>query len=336
MVATGTAAGTGGGDRAAAGTTPPATAAPLRKPPWLRARIGGGEAFLATAARLRANRLPTVCEEAACPNRGHCWARGRATVLLLGDRCTRGCRFCNVGRRPPRPPAADEPARVARAARDSGWREIVLTSVTRDDLPDGGAAHWAATITAVRAACPEALIEALVPDFAGDAAALALVLAARPAILGHNLETVPRLYDAFRPQAGYRRSLGVLRQAAAAGIATKTGLMLGMGERRDELLATLAEARAAGVAILSLGQYLQPSPRHLPVARYLPPAEFEELAAKAREMGFGFVAAGPLVRSSYHDEGQTEFLRRRQPPPATTGKDATGERRWPGQNASWR
>lgn len=294
----------GSGDEGAAGR-------PLaRKPPWLRVRVGGGGEFAATVARLRGHRLHTVCEEARCPNLGHCWSRGRATVLILGRQCTRACRFCHVERQAPLPPDDDEPERVARAVVESGLREVVLTSVTRDDLPDGGAARWAATIAAVRAAAPEVLIEVLVPDFQGDRAAVARVMAAGPDVFGHNLETVPRLYPSARPEAVYARSLAVLRQAAQASLAVKTSLMLGMGESEEEVLATLAEARAAGVEIVYLGQYLQPTPRHLPVAEYVTPETFARLGEAARALGFGFVASAPLVRSSFHEEGQARFVRR--------------------------
>ncbi|MDD5704716.1 MAG: lipoyl synthase [Kiritimatiellae bacterium] len=290
-------------------TTPAGVA---RKPPWLRVRLGGGEVFRATGERLRSQRLHTVCEEANCPNRGHCWSCGRATIMILGGRCTRACRFCNVTQRPPPPPEADEPERVARAVRESGLHEIVITSVTRDDLSDGGASHWAATIASLRTDCPGVTIEVLVPDFGGDTRAVALVLEARPDVFGHNLETVPRLYPSVRPQARFDRSLAVLRQAADAGLIVKTSLMLGLGEREDEVLESLRLARGAGVSILYLGQYLQPSPRHLPVADYLTPETFERLGQAARALGFGFVASAPLVRSSFHEEGQTAFVRARR------------------------
>jgi lipoic acid synthetase len=295
------------------GTDPAVTeraAAPGRKPPWIRVRAGQGAAFEATRARLRAHGLHSVCEEAACPNRGHCWAHGRATILILGDRCTRGCRFCNVSRRAVLPPEPKEPAAVAAAVREAGLQEIVLTSVTRDDLPDGGAAHWAETVRQVRAALPGALLEVLVPDFGGQAAALDLVLAMRPDIFGHNLETVPRLYPAARPEADYNRSLGVLRRAAAAGVLVKTSVMLGIGETTAEVVGLLRDARGAGCRIFYAGQYLQPSRRHLPVARYLTPDEFGWIGEAARALGFDFVASAPLVRSSYHEDGQATFARR--------------------------
>lgn len=279
------------------------------KPPWIRVKIGQNDLFQATKARLRAHGLHTVCEEASCPNLGHCWSRGRATFLILGDRCTRGCRFCNVDKRAVLPPDPGEPQRAAEAVRDAGLKEVVVTSVTRDDLPDGGAALWAQTVDAIHAAVPGILVEVLVPDFGGDAAAVGAVIRARPEVFGHNLETVPRLYPQARPQADYARSLAVLRQAAAAGLITKTSLMLGLGETFDETVQTMRDARAAGCRIFYAGQYLQPSPRHLPVARYVEPAEFARLRDDAYALGFDFVASEPLVRSSYHEEGQSAFVR---------------------------
>lgn len=279
------------------------------KPPWIRVKIGQNELFQATKDRLRAHGLHTVCEEAFCPNLGHCWARGRATLLILGDRCTRGCRFCNVDKRPVLPPDPDEPRRVAEAVRDAGLKEVVITSVTRDDLPDGGAALWAETVEAVHAAVPGILVEVLVPDFGGDAAAIDAVVRTRPEVFGHNLETVSRLYPQVRPQADYARSLAVLRQAAEAGLVVKTSLMLGTGEAYEEVMQVLRDARQAGCHIFYAGQYLQPSPRHLPVTRYVEPAEFAQIRDAAYALGFDFVASEPLVRSSYHEEGQSAFVR---------------------------
>jgi len=280
------------------------------KPAWIRVRLGQGAEYQETLSRLRTHRLHTVCEEALCPNRGHCWSHGRATILILGDRCTRSCRFCNVDKRAVPPPDPDEPARVAAAVAASGLREVVLTSVTRDDLPDGGAGLWAATVRQVHAAVPGILVEVLVPDFGGDATALRQVCDAQPEVFGHNLETAPRLYPEVRPQADYQRSLDVLRLAAEASRITKTSLMLGMGETRAEITAVMADARAAGVRIFYAGQYLQPSRAHWPVARYLTPTEFTEIGDEARALGFDFVASAPLVRSSFHEEGQAEVVRR--------------------------
>lgn len=283
-----------------------------RKPPWLRVRVGGGETFNTTSTRLRSHGLHTVCEEAHCPNQGHCWSYGRATIMILGDRCTRGCRFCNVDKRPVLPPDPTEPERVADAIRESGLREVVLTSVTRDDLPDGGADLWAQTIRRVRQAVPGIVIEVLTPDFEGRARDVSRVLDADPDVFGHNLETVPRLYPDFRPQALYARSLKVLRQAADANFIAKTSLMLGMGESREEVEAVMRDAREAGVEILYMGQYLQPSPRHLPVAEYITPHRFDDYAGMARNLGFAFVASAPLIRSSYHEEGQAKYVRQRR------------------------
>lgn len=280
------------------------------KPPWIRVKIGQNELFQATKERLHAHGLHTVCEEAFCPNLGHCWSRGRATLLILGDRCTRGCRFCNVDKRAVLPPDPDEPRRVGEAVRDAGLKEVVITSVTRDDLPDGGAFLWAQTVAAIRAAVPGILVEVLVPDFGGNRSALETVFATRPDVFGHNVETVPRLYPQARPQADYLRSLDVLRRASDAGLITKTSLMLGLGETFDEIGQTLRDARAAGCRIFYAGQYLQPSPRHLPVTRYVEPSEFATLRDAAYALGFDFVASDPLVRSSYHEEGQSAFVNR--------------------------
>jgi lipoic acid synthetase len=291
------------------------TAAPgsprLPKPPWLRVRLGSGEGFHRMAGLVRAQGLHTVCEEALCPNRGECWEHGRATIMILGQTCTRSCAFCGVGDRRPPPCDPAEPARVAEAVAAMGLDEVVLTSVTRDDLPDGGAALWAETIRRVRQAAPRMMVEVLVPDFGGDPAALEAVLRERPAVFGHNLEVVPSLYPAARPEADYGRSLGVLRRAHDAGLIVKTSLMLGLGERTDEIAAVLRDARAAGVEILFLGQYLQPTPAHLAVREYVTPEVFAAHRRTALAMGFGVVVSAPLVRSSYHAAEQTDYVRRR-------------------------
>jgi len=294
------------------------------KPAWIRVRAGQGAEYQEVLSRLRAHHLHTVCEEALCPNRGHCWSHGRATVLLFGDRCTRACRFCHVDKRPVLPPDLNEPARVAQAVIESGLKEVVLTSVTRDDLSDGGAALWAETILRIHGdshddarpvtACAtertgHPLVEVLVPDFGGNRQAWQIVANARPEVFGHNLETVPRLYAQVRPEADYQRSLDLLRFASGAGLIAKTSLMLGMGETRDEITATLRDAREAGARIVYAGQYLQPTRAHWPVARYLPPQEFQEIGDEARAMGFDFVASAPLVRSSFHEDGQAAFVR---------------------------
>jgi lipoic acid synthetase len=275
---------------------------PHRKPDWLKRRLPTGEAFNQVRELIAAGRLHTVCQEAKCPNIWECYSHGTATFLIMGERCTRDCRFCSVEPGRPEPLDPDEPARVAEAVERMGLNYAVVTSVTRDDLPDGGAAHFAATIGAIRRRVPGAQIEILVPDFQGDAAALAAVLAARPNVFNHNLETVPRLYPLVRPQADYRRSLELLRRsgALAPSIPTKSGLMLGLGENPEELRQTLLDLREAGCRILTLGQYLQPSAAHLPVEAYVPPDDFENWRAAALEMGFSEVASAPFVRSSYH------------------------------------
>ena len=281
---------------------PLAEALALRLPPW--ARKGSPLAPGARGVRvlLRESSLNTVCEEARCPNLGECFSRGTATFMLLGDRCTRRCGYCSVGTAKPLPPDPGEPERVARAALRLGLRYVVLTSVNRDDLPDGGAAHFAATVAAVRRALPQAGVEVLTPDFKGDRGALATVLAAEPTVFNHNIETVPRLFGRLRPQGRYRLSLGVLEAARAIrpGVPTKSGLMLGLGETDAEVLEVLRDLRKGGVAIVTLGQYLRPSREHEPVRRYLPPEAFARLEQEARQLGFPTVYAGVFVRSSYN------------------------------------
>ena len=274
-----------------------------RLPAWFRQTLPPPPAGGPVKRLLGRLDLHTVCEGAKCPNRAACWHEGAAAFLILGEACTRDCRFCAIPHDlRPAPPDPGEPARIATAAAEMDLRHVVVTSVTRDDLPDGGAAHFAATIQAIRARLPAATIEVLIPDFHGDAGALELVLAARPDILNHNLETVERLQPSVRPQADYRRSLAVLRRAARGGARTKSGLMLGMGETRDEVGSALRDLRTAGVALLTLGQYLAPSPAHHPVARFVPPAEFDRWRQDALALGFASVAAAPRVRSSYHAE----------------------------------
>jgi lipoyl synthase len=280
------------------------------KPPWLRVRLGHhSELFQATHERLRAHSLHTVCEEALCPNKGRCWSNGRATFLILGDRCTRGCTFCNVDKRSVLPPDPTEPARVVQATKETGLKEVVITSVTRDDLSDGGASIWAETVQRLHEELPKVLVEVLVPDFGGQTAAIDRVIQSKPDVFGHNLETVPRLYPLVRSEASYQRSLAVLRQASAAGLITKTSLMLGLGETMEEIEKVLRDARQAGCEIFYAGQYLQPSTRHQPVVRYVTPEEFDQIGKRAYELGFSFVASAPLVRSSYHEEGQSAFVR---------------------------
>jgi lipoyl synthase len=247
--------------------------------------------------------LVTVCEEAGCPNIFECWADGTATFMINGERCTRSCGFCLVDTRHPEPPDADEPERVAAAVQQLQLAYAVVTAVARDDLPDGGAGGYAATIRAIRRRCPTTAVEVLIPDCKGDAGALDVVFGARPDVLNHNLETVARLQRAVRPSAGYARSLGVLARAKGAGLVTKSGMILGMGEQWDEVVGALADLRSVGVDIVTLGQYLRPTAAHLPVARWWTPEEFESLRVMGEEMGFAHVESSPLTRSSYHARG---------------------------------
>jgi len=272
---------------------------PTHLPPWLIPRQRKRPALDRMTPILRRCGVSTICEAARCPNVGECFAVGVATFLILGENCTRRCTYCAVGHDAPQPPDPDEPRRVAAAACELGLGYIVVTSVTRDDLPDGGAAHFAATVQALRATLPQARVEVLVPDFAADHAAQAVVMQARPDVFAHNVETMPRLYPTVRPGAGYARSLALLRAAADAGLATKSGAMLGLGESLDEVRELMLDLRAAGVGILTLGQYLQPTRRHCAVARYIEPQEFAALESEARAIGFAEVRAGPFVRSSY-------------------------------------
>jgi len=277
-----------------------------RKPAWLKVPFPGGSQYLRVKGLLRSSGLHTVCEEARCPNVGECFQNGTATFLILGDVCTRACAFCAVTSGRPAGLDAAEPLEVARAVSRLGLRHAVVTSVTRDDLPDGGASVFAATIRAIRRLSPGTSVEVLVPDFQGSPQALAVVMAARPDVLNHNLETVPRLYRRVRPKAVYGRSLELLARAKETDgeVIIKSGLMVGLGEERDELLAVMADLKGVGCRVLTIGQYLQPTPRHLPVARYYHPDEFAELADEGRRLGFRHVESGPLVRSSYHAESQ--------------------------------
>ena len=273
-----------------------------RHPPWLKVRAPGGPEFAETMATVRELGLHTVCQEARCPNIGECWGHRTATFMLLGDTCTRNCGFCAVTHG--RPLAVDpaEPLRVASAVARLGLRHVVVTSVNRDDLADGGAAHFAATARAIKRLLPGCRVEVLVPDFQGNLASVAEVVASPIDVFNHNLETVPRLYRRARAGARYARSLAVLEAARRAreGLLTKTGLMLGLGETQEELVSVFRDLRSIGCDILTLGQYLRPSGEHLPVERYVPPQEFTALGAEALALGFRHVEAGPLVRSSYH------------------------------------
>ena len=287
-------------------------AARVPRPEWLKVRAPGGATYQKLRHLARQLDLHTVCESARCPNIGECWNQGTATFMILGDVCTRRCGFCAVPKGKPLPIDLAEPERVGEAAARLGLRHAVITSVNRDDDNLGGARIFAATIAAVRRRVPGCTVEVLIPDFRGSEAALGIVLAARPDILNHNTETVPRLYRFVRPGARFERSLELLRQAkrlAGSGLPTKTGLMLGLGETDAELRAALAALAATGCDILTLGQYLRPSRDHLPVKRFYSPEEFAELARAARGMGFGHVEAGPLVRSSYHAHEQAAGVR---------------------------
>jgi lipoic acid synthetase len=277
------------------------------KPPWLKVRAPGGPNFLRLKGRMRQWNLHSVCEEARCPNVGECWEDLTATFMILGDVCTRNCGYCAVAHGRPVWEDREEPERVGRAIRELGLEHAVITSVNRDDLADGGAGHFAATIRAVRRHAPACRVEVLIPDFQGSGEALRTVIEAGPHVLNHNTETVPRLYPVARHGGRYGRTLDLFQLArqSAPGLVTKSGIMLGLGEERAELLATMRDLRGVDVNVLTLGQYLRPSLQHLPVARYYTPEEFQELSAAGREMGFVHVEAGPLVRSSYHAKRQS-------------------------------
>jgi lipoic acid synthetase len=289
---------------------------PGPKPGWLKKRLPEATSLRSMESILRQRGLHTVCESALCPNLGECFGKGTATFLIMGDVCTRDCGFCGVTSAVPGPLDLQEPEKVAEAASRLGLRHVVITSVTRDDLPDGGAGHYVATIRAVRAAVPQATIEVLVPDFGGQRADIAEVLAEAPDVFNHNLETVPRLYPIVRPQAGYERSLAVLGQAAEEGSCiVKSGLMVGLGETPEEVRAVLADARAEGVDVVTLGQYLRPASRHLPVVEYVHPERFETYRVWGEELGLQ-VHSAPFVRSSFQaGESFSEARRRRETTP---------------------
>lgn len=272
-----------------------------RKPDWFKIKLGGGAAGARVRGILEEGRLHTVCGSAECPNRGECFAEGTATFLILGESCTRGCAFCAVAKGRPAPVDPDEPSRLAEAAAQMNLTHVVITSVTRDDLPDGGAAHFAACVRAVRARLPGATVETLTPDFGGDLRAVDTVLASGVAVFNHNVETVPRLYPAIRSGADCARSLAVLAHAASRGGAlVKSGLMVGLGETDAEVDALLSDLHAAGVRAVTIGQYLRPRRGNAPVVEYAAPERFARFAQVARALGFTFVKSGPLVRSSYH------------------------------------
>lgn len=288
-----------------------------RKPDWLRARLPSGPDFLATKQNVDQHKLHTVCQSAQCPNMGECWSRGSATVMILGNVCTRACAFCAVLSGRPSELDLGEPARVAESIALMKLRHVVITSVARDDLKDGGAAVWAATVRATRDRCPETTIEVLPADFRGEQAHLDTLLDARPDILNHNLETVERLQRPIRKTARYERSFGVLRHAKSRDFITKTGVMLGIGERSDEVAQLIRDIAAAQVDILTIGQYLAPSQEHAPIDRWVTPEEFAEWKTFALAAGVGHVESGPLVRSSYRaDEQVLKFglLERRRRP----------------------
>jgi lipoyl synthase len=274
----------------------------LRKPPWLRVRAPGSAGYVATRAIVKENGLVTVCEEAGCPNIGECWSIGHATMMIMGDVCTRACAFCNVATGLPGPLDPSEPERVARAVSQMGLSHVVITSVDRDDLADGGAAHFAAVIRAIRAAAPATTIEVLTPDFLRKGEAADLVIEARPDVFNHNLETVPRLYLSIRPGARYYQSLRLLERVKTRdpSMFTKSGLMVGLGEAKTEVMQVMDDMRVAGVDFLTIGQYLQPSRRHAAVERFVEPEEFAGYEAIARAKGFLMVSASPLTRSSHH------------------------------------
>lgn len=279
-----------------------------RKPKWLRAKLPTSPAYLQVRNIVNKNELHTVCQSAQCPNMGECWSRGTATLMILGNVCTRACTFCAVQTGKPTELDLAEPVRVAEAVARMGLRHCVITSVARDDLKDGGANIWARTICAIRNRCPETAIEVLTPDFLGSVESLDIVLDAHPDIFNHNLETIERLQKPIRRTAMYDRSLQVLRHAGERSFTTKSGLMLGIGEKPKEIGKALEDLREVGVNILTLGQYLQPTSDHTPVSRWVTPEEFEDWRKFSLEIGFDVVESGPLVRSSYHAEEQSEHF----------------------------
>ena len=282
-----------------------------RKPAWIRVKAPNHPVYHETRALMRDNRLVTVCEEAACPNIGECWSQRHATMMIMGETCTRACSFCNVRTGQPDALDADEPRRVADAVARLGLRHVVITSVDRDDLSNGGAAHFAATIAAIRDAAPETTIEVLTPDFLRKPGAIEIVAQARPDVFNHNLETVPRLYPSIRPGARYYQSLRLLDRVKAidSTIFTKSGLMVGLGEERMEILQVMDDLRVADVDFLTIGQYLQPTVKHAAIAGFVTPEEFTDYAAVARGKGFLLVSATPLTRSSYHADSDFAALR---------------------------
>ena len=282
-----------------------------RKPSWIRSQIPSGKGYEAVRQNMAEHGLSTVCQEASCPNIGDCWSRGTATIMILGDVCTRSCGFCNVRTGKPEPPNYDEPENVGKSIALMGLRHIVITCVDRDDLHDGGAAIWAKTIEETHRQAPETSVEVLVGDFGGDRMALQTVIDAQPEILAHNLETVPRMHGTVRPQAKYERSMDVLMQIRDSGLVSKTGIMVGIGETDDEVCALLEDVQKRAVTeIITIGQYLQPTRNHLPVDRWVHPDKFVEYKRIGLDLGFRVVESGPLVRSSFHAEEQVRALHR--------------------------
>ena len=280
-----------------------------RKPRWIRAQVPHGPKYERLRSIVAKNNVHTICQEGSCPNIGECWSRGTATIMILGEICTRSCGFCNVRTGKPLPPDFDEPRRVADSLALMGLTHVVITCVDRDDLADGGAEIWAQTIKQVHKACPEMSVEALVGDFKGDPDSLQVVIEARPEILAHNMETVRRMHPAVRPQARYERSLEVLRGIKDSGLVSKTSIMLGIGERDDEVLQLMDDVRQqAETDILTIGQYLQPTRNHLPIERWVAPQQFDIFKVEGLQRGFKVVESGPMVRSSYHAEEQAEQL----------------------------
>ena len=280
----------------------------LRKPEWIKVQLPIQEAYFNIKNLIKTHKLNTVCEEAACPNRGECWSQGTATFMILGNICTRSCGFCNVITGKPTELDLDEPIRVARAAQTLNLKHLVITSVNRDELADGGASIWANTIIEVRRLNPNAQIEVLIPDLKGNREALITIFETYPDILNHNIETVPRLYSQVRPQANFEQSLQVLQLAKAHNLTTKSGIMLGLGEDTSEVIQVLEELRRNQVDLLTIGQYLQPTPNHLPIIRYIHPDEFNNYRDIGLKLGFKNVFSGPLVRSSYHAFDQANVL----------------------------
>lgn len=279
------------------------------KPPWLKMKMPGGPGYARLLNLVNEKKLHTVCQSAKCPNMGECWAAGTATLMILGDVCTRSCGFCNIATGRPPTLDLDEPQRVGAAVATMGLKYTVITSVNRDELPDGGAAVWAQTIRQIRLQSPGTKVEVLIPDFCGDWDALQKVLDEKPEVLNHNIETVPRLYPQVRPQAKYHRSLKLLSISKSQGFVTKTGMMLGLGETADEIDHVLDDLVAIGCDILTLGQYLRPTPEHLPVARWVHPDEFADWKTRGEARGIRHVESGPLVRSSYHAEKTADVSR---------------------------